>query len=50
MAQLKPEIRDAVLGNVGTLIALRVGHTDAHHLQKELARDFDARQSVELGK
>ncbi|MGK0188590.1 MAG: hypothetical protein ACI9R3_004401 [Verrucomicrobiales bacterium] len=50
MAQLKPEIRDAVLGNVGTMIAFRVGYNDAEQLQNELARDFDARQFVELGK
>jgi hypothetical protein len=28
MGQLRPEIRDAVFGNVGTLIAFRVGHAD----------------------
>ena len=35
LAQLDPEVRDAVLGNVGTLIAFRVGPADAEVLGKE---------------
>ena len=35
--QLKPEVTSAILGNVGTHISFRVGHTDA----QILAPDFD---------
>ncbi len=36
-AQLEPEVQAAILGNVGTLIAFRVGHDDAN----VLIGDFD---------
>lgn len=35
LAQLPPKIRDAVLGNVGTLLAFEVGAEDAEILSKE---------------
>ncbi len=35
--QLDDETRSAVMGNVGTLVAWRIGVTDAEFLQKELA-------------
>jgi hypothetical protein len=35
MEQLRPEVRHAVLGNVGTLIAFRVGEADARVLAQE---------------
>jgi hypothetical protein len=41
-AQLQPEIRDAVMGNVGTLVSFRVGATDAELLAPEFAPEFTA--------
>jgi hypothetical protein len=32
LAQLEEQIRDALLGNVGTLVAFRVGYSDAEIL------------------
>lgn len=36
LSQLKNEIRDAVLGNVGTLISFRLGVSDAKYMKEEL--------------
>jgi hypothetical protein len=36
LSVLDPQIRDAVLGNVGTLITFRVGAADAGALAREL--------------
>jgi hypothetical protein len=41
-------VRDAVFGNVGTLIAFRVGFTDAEHLNGEFGQEFQPRQFVDL--
>lgn len=43
-AQLKPEVQASILGNVGTLIAFRVGYDDA----KVLIGDFDPYQTSML--
>jgi len=40
--QLSLPIRQAVFGNVGTLIAFRVGHADAEVLEKEFGKSFVA--------
>lgn len=40
--------RQAVFGNVGTLISFRVGHTDAEVLQQEFGNEFLAHQIVDL--
>src|ERR1019366_1548781 len=40
--QLSLPVRQAVFGNVGTLIAFRVGHPDAEVLEKELGKTFPA--------
>ena len=40
LSQLDPTIRDAVLGNVGTLISFRVSGKDAHQLATEFAPVF----------
>ncbi len=40
MPQLKEEIRDAVLGNVGSIGAFRVGAADAEFLEKQFEPDF----------
>ena len=41
LSQLDEEVRDAVLGNVGTLIAFRVGPQDAALLGREMIDRFD---------
>jgi hypothetical protein len=46
--QLPQSVRQAVFGNIGTLISFQVGHTDAQLLENELGRNFSARQFVEL--
>jgi hypothetical protein len=42
LGQLEPEIRDAVFGNVGTLVSFRVGAADAQYLAREFAPTFSA--------
>jgi Type IV secretion-system coupling protein DNA-binding domain len=42
LGQLEPEIRDSVLGNVGTLLSFRVGPADAAVLADEFAPEFSA--------
>lgn len=49
ITQMTEEVRDAVFGNVGTLISFRVGATDAEYLEKEFAPDFEAQDIVNLG-
>lgn len=48
MDQLSEEVRDAVFGNVNTIIAFRVGGNDAVFLEKEFAPVFDANDLVNL--
>ncbi len=47
--QMSEEVRDAVFGNVGTMIAFRVGATDAELLEKEFSPEFLAKDFVNLG-
>jgi hypothetical protein len=42
LSQLEPEIRDAVFGNAGTMISVRVGGADAAILAREVAPTFKA--------
>ena len=44
------KVRDAVFGNVGTLITFRVGAEDAEFLEKEFAPEIFAQDLVDLGK
>ena len=44
------KIRDAVFGNVGTMVVFRVGAEDAEWLGKEFTPDFIAEDFVNLGK
>jgi len=46
--QLKPEIRDAVFGNVGSLVAFRVGHRDAKVLEQAFGETYTASQFSRL--
>lgn len=47
---LNTKVRDAVFGNVGTLITFRVGGEDAEWLEKEFEPDFMATDIVNLAK
>lgn len=40
LTQLQPNIRDAILGNVGTIIIFRIGAVDAEFLAMEFAPEF----------
>lgn len=44
------KVRDAIFGNVGTLIAFRVGAEDAEYLEKEFVPEFTAEDLVNLAK
>lgn len=48
MAQLSDDVRNAIFGNVGTLIIFRVGADDAGALVKEVAPVFDENDLVNL--
>jgi hypothetical protein len=49
ITQVDEKIRDAVFGNVGTIISYRVGAQDAEILEKEFAPVFNANDIVNLG-
>lgn len=48
IAQLNPEIRDAVFGNVGTIIAFRVGEADAQVLSRQFDSEYSPRAFTDL--
>lgn len=48
IGQLTEEIRDAVFGNVGSIVTLRAGATDADFLVKQFAPVFDAEDIVKV--
>jgi CxxC-x17-CxxC domain-containing protein len=50
IAQMQEEVRDAVFGNVGTLVSFRVGAEDAEFLEKEFMPEFLANDIVNLTK
>ena len=47
--QMEEEVRDAVFGNVGTMVTFRVGAFDAEVLEKEFFPTFTAVDLVNLG-
>lgn len=47
--QMTEEVRNAVIGNVGTFISFRVGSTDAFIMEKEFAPQFTQEDMVNLG-
>lgn len=47
--QMTEEVRSAVFGNVGTMVAFRVGATDAEVFEREFAPQFTAEDMVNLG-
>ncbi len=48
--QMEEEVRDAVFGNVGTIVSFRVGAEDAEFLEKEFKPEFYADDFVNLPK
>ncbi|NCQ54521.1 hypothetical protein AUK57_02470 [Candidatus Saccharibacteria bacterium CG2_30_41_52] len=48
MTQLTDSIREAIIGNIGTVISGRIGVTDAEILQKKFAPTFDAEDLTKL--
>ena len=46
--QLAPEIKDAVLGNVGTIASFRIGAEDAEFLEKQFEPEFSRFDLVNL--
>jgi hypothetical protein len=42
VGQLRPEIRDSVFGNVGSMVSFRVGDADAELLQREFGNTYRA--------
>ena len=48
LSQLDPQIRDAILGNAGTIIAFRLGFADAELLSHEFYPVFSAADLVGL--
>lgn len=46
--QLDPQVRSAILGNIGTLISFRVGLEDALTLEKEFYPVFEAEDLIRL--
>ena len=48
LSQIVPQVRDAILGNVGTLIAFRIGALDAEILEKEFYPEVSALDLMSL--
>jgi hypothetical protein len=50
IAQMEEVVREAIFGNVGTLISFRVGPTDAPYLAKEFMPTFEEDDLINLDK
>ncbi len=48
IAQLQEKIRDAVFGNVGSIVAHRVGAEDAEYLEKQFSPEFTAKDIMNI--
>lgn len=48
MTQLTDQVREAIIGNVGTIIGGRVGITDAELLEKKFAPTYDAEDLTKI--
>lgn len=48
LSQVDPEVTEAILGNVGTLISFRLGPADATYLAKEFQPTFDVSDLLNL--
>jgi type IV secretory pathway TraG/TraD family ATPase VirD4 len=50
IGQMEEEVKNAVFGNVGTLVAFRVGVTDANYLQHEFQPTFNETDLINIDK
>ena len=50
ITQMDETVRDAIFGNVGTIITFRIGAADAEFLEKEFLPEFNADDLVNLAK
>ena len=50
IGQMEEEVKNAVFGNVGTLVAFRVGVTDANYLQHEFQPTFNETDLINVDK
>ncbi len=50
IAQLNEKVRDAVFGNIGTMIVYRVGAEDADYMEREFSPEFTAEDLVNIPK
>ncbi len=50
ITQMDEKVRDAIFGNIGTIVTFRVGAADAEFLEKEFLPDFSADDLVNLAK
>ena len=48
VSQMSPEVKDAIFGNVGSIISFRVGADDAHALQRYVEPQFEAQDLIQL--
>jgi len=48
IAQLNEEVRDSIFGNIGTLVAFRLGPEDAEFLEKYFAPEFTKEDLINL--
>ena len=48
LSQLDHQVRDSILGNVGTIISFRLGATDAAILEKEFLPEIIAEDLISL--
>lgn len=48
VAQLAPEVRDAVFGNVGTMVIFRIGADDAQYITKYVEPVFEGQNLINL--
>jgi len=49
IAQMEDDVRDAVIGNVGTMVTFRLGAQDAELFEKEFVEEFTVGDIVSLG-
>lgn len=48
LGQIEPEVREAILGNVGTIICFRIGLIDAKIMEKEFYPEFNEYDLINL--
>ncbi len=49
VSQVDEKIRDAVFGNVGSMVSFRVGYGDAELLEQQFGKNYAAREFTDLG-